>query len=123
MAKLTSALPKGEANGLAALDRDLIDSPSTVHVVIALVDCKKITTDMDSGDTEPVARIRRIEVIREDKEVAAVMLRRALEVRTGKTVLLNTIIGLRQPGSTRLQPFRLDETPQSYSQIGQRALR
>ena len=87
MAKLTSALPKGEANGLAALDRDLIDSPSSIHVVIALVDCKKITTDVDSGDVEPVARIRRIEVIREDKDRAAIMLRRALEVRTGKTVL------------------------------------
>ena len=36
MAKLTSALPKGEANGLSALDRELIDSPSSIHVVIAL---------------------------------------------------------------------------------------
>ena len=74
MAKLTSALPKGEANGLSALDRDLIDSPSSIHVVIALVDCKKITTDVDSGDVEPVARIRRIEVIREDKDRVAIML-------------------------------------------------
>ena len=87
MAKLTAGLPKGEANGLSALDRELIDSPSTVHVVIALIDCKKITTDVDSGDVEPVARIRRIEVIREDKDRAAMMLRRSLEVRTGKTVL------------------------------------
>ena len=37
-------------------------------------------------------------------------------------VIRTHVIGLRQPGSTRLQPFRLDETPQSYSQIGQRAL-
>ena len=87
MAKLNAALPKGEANGLSALDRALIDNPSHVHVVVALVDCKKITTDVDSGDVEPVARIRRIEVIREDKDRAAIMLRRALEVRTGKTVL------------------------------------
>ena len=87
MAKLTAGLPKGEANGLSSLDRELIDSPSTVHVVIALIDCKKITTDVDSGDVEPVARIRRIEVIREDKDRAAMMLRRSLEVRTGKTVL------------------------------------
>ncbi len=87
MAKLAAQLPKGEANGLGALDRALIDSPATVHVVIALVDCKKITTDVDSGDTEPVARIRRIEVITDDKDRAAMMLRRALEVRTGKTVL------------------------------------
>ena len=87
MAKLNAALPKGEANGLSAIDRALIDNPSDIHVVVALVDCKKITTDVDSGDVEPVARIRRIEVIREDKDRAAIMLRRALEVRTGKTVL------------------------------------
>ena len=41
MAKLTSALPKGEANGLAALDRDLIDNPSAVHVVSVKVGRKK----------------------------------------------------------------------------------
>ena len=87
MAKLNAGLPKGEANGMSALDRELIDSPTTVHVVIALIDCKKITTDVDSGDVEPVVRIRRIEVIHEDKDRAAMMLRRSLEVRTGKTVL------------------------------------
>lgn len=87
MARLSSGLPKGEANGLAALDRELIDNPGKVHVVIALIDCRKVTTDFDSGDIEPVARIRRIEAIREDSGVASRMLRRALEVRTGKTVL------------------------------------
>ena len=42
MTKLASALPKGESNGLEALARELIDSPSSVHVVVALVDCKRI---------------------------------------------------------------------------------
>ena len=88
MTKLTSALPKGDGNGLDALARDLIDSPHDVHVIVALVDCKKITTDNDSGEIEPTARIRRVEVISEDdKDCAAKMLRRALERRTGKTVL------------------------------------
>lgn len=88
MTKLTSALPKGDGNGLDALARDLIDSPHDVHVIVALVDCKKITTDNDSGEIEPTARIRRVEVISEDdKDLAAKMLRRALERRTGKTVL------------------------------------
>ena len=88
MTKLTASLPKGDGNGLDALARQLIDTPHDVHVVIALVDCKKITTDNDDGTVEPTARIRRIEAIsEEDREVAARMLRRALERRTGKTVL------------------------------------
>ena len=56
MTKLASALPKGEANGLNALSRKLTDEPEAVHVVIALVDCKSITTDVDTGDVEPTAR-------------------------------------------------------------------
>lgn len=88
MARLASSLPKGEGNGLGALDRDLIDDPRKIHVVIALVDCKSIKTDNDSGEVEPTARIRRIESIEEgDRDIAAKMLRRALERRTGKAVL------------------------------------
>lgn len=88
MTKLAAGLPKGDGNGLDALARDLIDSPHDVHVIVALVDCKKITTDNDDGTVEPTARIRRVEVITEDdKDLAAKMLRRALEKRTGKTVL------------------------------------
>ena len=87
MARLAAGLPKGEANGLAALARDLIDNPSQVHVAVVLLDCKKITTDIDTGDIEPVARIRRIEPISDDKEIVAKIMRRALESRTGKTVL------------------------------------
>ena len=88
MTKLNSALPKGEGNGLAAAARQLIDEPHQVQVVIALIDCKSITTDNDTGEIQPTARIRRIEaIIDADKDVAATMLRRALERRTGKTVL------------------------------------
>lgn len=88
MTKLASQLPKGDGNGLDALARKLIDSPHDVHVVVALVDCKKTTTDNDDGSIEATARIRRIEPISDDdKDLAAKMLRRALEKRTGKTVL------------------------------------
>lgn len=88
MTKLASTLPKGEGNGLSAIARELIDRPEDVHIVVALLDCKKIATDIDSGDVEPTARIRRIEVIdKNDRDLAAKMMRRALEQRTGKTVL------------------------------------
>lgn len=88
MTKLTSSLPGGDANGLVAIARALIDNPHEVHVIVGLVDCKSIKTDNDSGEIEPTARIRRIEVIGDrDKDLAAKMMRRALEERTGKTVL------------------------------------
>lgn len=87
MTKLIASLPKGDANGLNALARELIDDPTQVHVAVVLLDCKKITTDVDTGDIEPVARIRRIEPIQTDKALVSKILSRALESRTGKTVL------------------------------------
>lgn len=88
MTKLASSLPAGEGNGLDAIATELIEDPHDIHVVVALVDCKKTTTDYDSGDVIPTARIRRVEPIdADDKDLAAKMLRRALERRTGKTVL------------------------------------
>lgn len=88
-ANLAGSLPAGEANGLAAIARDLVEEPNRVHVVIALVDCSKITTKTDSGDVIPTARIRRIEAIKdlEDGRRMRVLLRREYERRTGKTVL------------------------------------
>lgn len=88
MTKLASSLPGGDANGLTAIARGLIDNPHEIHVVVALVDCKRTTTDNDTGEIVPTARIRRVEVIGgADKDLAAKMMRRALESRTGKTVL------------------------------------
>jgi len=88
MTKLSSTLPGGDGNGLAAITRQLIDNPEEVHVAIALVDCMRKTTETDTGEVEPTARIRRIEVINGvDRELAQKMLRRALEERTGQTVL------------------------------------
>lgn len=89
MANLSGKLPKGEGNGLVGISRDLIDRPEEVHVAIVLLDCAKITTDVDNGDVTPTARIRRIEAVRdpEDKARLRVLLRREFERRTGKTVL------------------------------------
>jgi hypothetical protein len=88
MTKLTGKLPKGESNGLDAIARQLVDSPQDVQVIVILADCSKISTDVDTGDIEPTARIRRIEAIHgADREVAAKLLRRRFEQRTGKAVL------------------------------------
>lgn len=88
MTKIAGRLPQGDANGMDSLARQLIDDPHEVHVLVVLVDCKKTTTDNDTGDVEATARIRRIEpILDDDKDLAAKMLRRAMELRTGKVVL------------------------------------
>jgi hypothetical protein len=86
--KLTTALPRGEANGLSPIVMDLIDNPSGFKVVLAIIDCKSITTDADTGEVVPTARIRRIEAVVEgDLRTARRLMERALESRTGKTML------------------------------------
>ena len=85
---LSGALPKGDANGLGPIVRDLIDQPHRFHVVLAILDCSKIHTNNDAGEVIPVARIRRIEVVlREDLHVGEQLMRRALEKRAGRSVL------------------------------------
>lgn len=88
-ATMNSALPQGDANGLAAIAGELINNPEQIHVVIALIDCSKITQKTDTGDIIPTARIRRIEAIKDpaDGRKMRALLRREWERRTGKTVL------------------------------------
>ena len=87
MTKLSSSLPKGDANGLGALARHLIEDPACGRIIIAVVDCKSITTDMDTGDIQPTARIRHVEWVQQDENVVRRLLTRAMEERTGKAVL------------------------------------
>jgi hypothetical protein len=83
---LAGKLPKD--HGLNTISPQLIDSPTTKHVVIMVVNCRKVTTDMDSGDVEPTARILRIEAVRRaDYSQAEMLLRRSVEDRHGSTVL------------------------------------
>ncbi|MFD6029816.1 DNA translocase FtsK [Cellulosimicrobium funkei] len=89
MTKLSSGLPKETSgNGLSAIARDLVVNPMNRHVMIAVVDCSKITTDTSTGLMEPTARVLRIErVAPQDAETAERLVRRALEHRLGDTVL------------------------------------
>lgn len=87
--KLASSLPEGDANGLVAVHQKLCDAPHEMHVVVALLDCKRITTETDTGELVPTGRVRRIEVITEaqDGKRLVQLVRRAYEARTGQTVL------------------------------------
>jgi hypothetical protein len=81
--------PGGDGNGLVAILGDLINDPKKRHVAVVILDCKKITTNSDTSETVPTARVRRIEVITgdEDKKVLERLMRRALDTRTGREAL------------------------------------
>lgn len=86
--RLGGTLPKGDANGAAAIAADLIAEPHRFKVLLMIVDCRKVTTDNDTGEAIPTARIRRVEaVLPPDLPAAEQLMRRALEKRTGRTVL------------------------------------
>lgn len=88
MPRLQSGLPKGDANGLSAIARHLIDAPLDRHLVLAVVDCSKITTDTATGEQEATVRVLRIERVHPDDVTEAERLvRRALEYRHGDEVL------------------------------------
>jgi aminopeptidase C len=82
------ALPVGDSDGLSALASSLIEHPAQLRVMLAVIDCQKITTKTDSGEKIATVRVRRIEqVLAEDLTTAEKLLRRALESRTGQTTL------------------------------------
>lgn len=84
--KITAALPRDdELNGLPAVKRQLIDDPDTVQVVVAFLDCKQTTTDTDSHEITPTARVRRIEVV--DAKAGRQLLEDAFVARTGRETL------------------------------------
>lgn len=87
--KLGAHLPDGDKNGLVRIAPHLVDDPHAAHVVIAIVDCKQTTTNADDDTTTPLARIRHIEPLSSEEDIAAATgyLRRAFEQRTGKVEL------------------------------------
>lgn len=86
---MSGSLPGDDRNGLASIVRELVDDPDEVHVAICLVDTKKITTDVESGDVVPTVRVRAIEPIRDTADATEMerLLRRAYERRTGQVEL------------------------------------
>ena len=89
LAFLSGRLPSGEANGLAAIVRQLVDDPADVHVLVVLADCVKVTRLVESGDTVPTVRIRRVEAISDGEDRAQMrrLLMREYERRTGQPTL------------------------------------
>jgi hypothetical protein len=87
-AALGGNLPKGDANGLSAMAGDLIREPERKRVIIAIVDNPTTKINNVSGDRLATVRICRVEaVLPDDLGAAEQLMRRALEKRTGQTVL------------------------------------
>jgi len=88
---LSGKLPRDDrTNGLASIAAALIANPSDVHIIVALVDCQKITTKTETGEVIPEARIRAIEAFpgaTADGEELRRLWRRARERRTGEVEL------------------------------------
>ncbi len=114
--KLNPSLPDEQANGLPAVYQRLVAGDGAIVAVIALLDTRKLTTDLDDGSIVVTARIRRIEPIPEgDVEHAIRVLERAYEARTGHVVLpleveddvravLKGVVGAVDPDTGELPP-------------------
>lgn len=90
MTKLSGSLPKEYSDdGLRSINQSLIANPHDTRVVVALIDCKTITKDADTGLEVATARILHIEPISDPdaEDRARQMLLDAQETRTGQTPL------------------------------------
>jgi hypothetical protein len=86
--KTQALLPSGEENGLYAIAAELIADPKRYRAVIAIVDCRRVTIDQDTGQEAATIRVRRAEVVLPgDLAAAEKLIRRALEFRTGQATL------------------------------------
>jgi hypothetical protein len=91
--KTNAVLPHGEQNGLLDIAPQLVaeglgKAPQRLRAVLAIVDCRRVNTDSDTGDETATVRFRRVEVLlTADLDAAEKLIRRALEARSGQTTL------------------------------------
>lgn len=86
--KGSALLPKGEANGFAAIADLLVKDPNRLRAALIIFDAKRGTEDYDLHDTVVTIRVRRAELVLPlDLGAVEQMIRRALEFRSGQTTL------------------------------------
>lgn len=95
MTKLSSSLPKEyDEDGLGSINSELVARPTDTQMVVAMIDCKSVTRDIDSGLDIATARILHIEPLREhEAEQARDLLAKAQERRTGKRPIPGIVDG------------------------------
>lgn len=78
--KMKATLPKDrDFNGMHAVRERLLKDPMAEHVAIVVLDCVRITDDIDDLVRTPTVRIKRIEPIT-DPDRAAALLAEAVEI-------------------------------------------
>lgn len=95
--KIAGSTPDGDKNGLTAILAQLIHRPERIHVAVALIDTKSLSTDVDTGDVTPTVRLRAIEVFEADTAEAVrarEMLRARYARRTDRPELPFELAGL-----------------------------
>ncbi|SDJ07384.1 Ftsk gamma domain-containing protein [Frankineae bacterium MT45] len=87
--KFSGALPQeDDRNGLAPIARKFKADPTSTHLAVVLLDCRYLTTDLDSGELITTARMLHIEEVQEeDRHAAYEILGRGQVARTGKSPL------------------------------------
>lgn len=95
MTKLSSSLPKEyDEDGLGSINYELVARPTDTQMVVAMIDCKSVTRDIDTGIDIATARILHIEPLREhEAEQARELLSNAQERRTGKRAIPGIVDG------------------------------
>lgn len=95
MTKLSSSLPKEyEDDGLGSINIDLVKRPTDTQMVVAMIDCKSVTRDIDTGIDVATARILHIEPLREhEADQARELLQNAQERRTGRRAIPGIVNG------------------------------
>lgn len=86
--RTNAILPKGDENGLYSIASELISDQKKYRAIVAIVDCRRVSIDSDTGEETATIRIRRAEVVLPaDLGAAERLIRRALEQRLGQTTL------------------------------------
>lgn len=86
--KLSSRLPDGPANGLDAVEGRMIREPDEATLVVGMLDVHKTIVNHDTGDEEPVVRLRYIEAVpAEHAGAARTLLETIKATRTGEPLL------------------------------------
>lgn len=113
---------------------DLVTAHSKVPIGEQLADAAtdlaslRTIGDLSAGETTEISisinlPVMQIRPIAQGRATLYVPLLRLRVTGDGLDPVTQTfVIGIKPPGSERVQPFRLDEMPQTYHQIGSRAL-
>lgn len=87
--QIQPARPKDQFNGLESMEADILKSTGEEVTAVVTYFVKKVTTDVESGESYPVMRMKHIEPIRtaEALEQVRLLAAAAYTHRTGETEL------------------------------------